>query len=180
MIITVEQLNSYADSYDSDAVRISLKESYIEAATDAVIEYLSYDPRLQTYSEVFSGTGENSLQLSAKPIDTITSLTISGEPVSLGEIVSVSKNSERIIRTGSVFDAGEMNIVVDYSAGFDPLPGAITLAVLRIATLLLSEANGNIGITSKSFQDQSRTFINYTNWDKYLKPLDAYRIMRLE
>ncbi|MCL2381328.1 MAG: hypothetical protein FWC64_07005 [Treponema sp.] len=51
---------------------------------------------------------------------------------------------------------------------------------LRIATMLQTEGGSNIGVTSKSFGDSgSRTFVNYTNFDKYLLPIAAYRKIRI-
>jgi hypothetical protein len=44
---------------------------------------------------------------------------------------------------------------------------------------MLQESDGNIGITGKSMSEDSRTYINYTNYDKWLKKLDALRIVRL-
>ena len=58
------------------------------------------------------------------------------------------------------------------------MPKVIKLSIMRIATLMLSETNGNIGLTGKSFADNSRTFINYSNYKKYLEPLDGLRIVR--
>jgi hypothetical protein len=61
-----------------------------------------------------------------------------------------------------------------------PMPRIITITALRIASILLSESDSNIGVTSKSFGDSGgRTFINYTNFDKYLSPLSAYRLLSI-
>ena len=49
------------------------------------------------------------------------------------------------------------------------------MAVLRIASLMLAEQGGNIGVTSKSFSDQTRTFVNYSNYNKFLQPLAIYK-----
>ncbi|MCF0237027.1 MAG: hypothetical protein HUK24_00390 [Sphaerochaetaceae bacterium] len=57
-------------------------------------------------------------------------------------------------------------------------PSVVPLSIMRIATLMLCETNGNIGVTSKSFADNSRTFISYANYRKYLQPLDPYRKAR--
>ena len=79
------------------------------------------------------------------------------------------------------------NIVADFLR-FDPethvwsddpqqnvCPDVIKLTVKRIATLLLMEAGENIGITGKTMPDNSRTFINYTSYMKYLRPIQNYR-----
>ncbi len=62
--------------------------------------------------------------------------------------------------------------------GGKELPAAVPLSVLRIATLMLSETGGNIGLTGKVFGDNSRTFVNYSNYRKYLQPLDPIRKAR--
>ena len=77
-----------------------------------------------------------------------------------------------------LFPHGEDNILISFTAGWsvEAIPDVIILSILRIATLMLSETGGNIGLTGKSFADNSRTFINYSNYRKYLQPLDALRI----
>ena len=55
------------------------------------------------------------------------------------------------------------------------MPEVVKLSILRVATLMLSESGGNIGLTGKSFDGNSRTFINYSNYRKYLQPLDPLR-----
>lgn len=78
------------------------------------------------------------------------------------------------------------NIVADFlrfdpenydwtSEGLSACPEIIELTIKRIATLLLMEAGENIGVTSKSMPDNSRTFINYTSYFKYLRPIQNYR-----
>lgn len=55
------------------------------------------------------------------------------------------------------------------------VPNLVKLTILRIATLMLMEGGENIGVTGKSFADNSRSFISYTNYMKYLSPLQTYR-----
>jgi hypothetical protein len=62
--------------------------------------------------------------------------------------------------------------------GAADMPSIFKQTTLRIAALLATEANDNIGVTSKQFGDSgSRTFINYTNFDKYLLPLSKYKLI---
>lgn len=60
----------------------------------------------------------------------------------------------------------------------EEMPEVVKLSILRVATLMLSESGGNIGLTGKSFDNNSRTFINYSNYRKYLQPLDPIRDWR--
>ena len=70
------------------------------------------------------------------------------------------------------------NIIVTFTAGFSTdLPAVIKLTVLRIAAILQTESNNNIGISGKSFMDGSRTFMNFTNYDKYLISCSKYKLI---
>jgi len=55
------------------------------------------------------------------------------------------------------------------------VPSIVRLTILRIATLMLMEAGENIGITGKSFADNSRTYIRYNDYKPYFKPLQTLR-----
>ena len=60
------------------------------------------------------------------------------------------------------------------------IPAEIISTILRIASLLQSESESNIGVTSKSFGDSgSRSFVNYTNFNKFLLPISRYRLKRV-
>ncbi len=57
----------------------------------------------------------------------------------------------------------------------EDIPDIVRLTILRIATLMLMEGGENIGVSGKSFSDNSRSFISYTNYHKYLSPLQTFR-----
>jgi hypothetical protein len=92
---------------------------------------------------------------------------------------------ETIIDCGGAAD--ERSPVIAGGSSFDDGPGAASAVpallrqtTLRIAALLLSESDNNIGVTSKSFADSgSRSFLNYTNFDKYLAPLSRHRLVMI-
>lgn len=71
---------------------------------------------------------------------------------------------------------GELEEITD----INEIPEIIKITLMRIAAILQTESDGNVGITSKSFADSgSRTFMNYTNFDKFLTPISNYRIIRI-
>ncbi len=174
-IVNVEQFNQYTNNYEDDPQH--LKEMYLNAAEKVVCNYLGYDPRVREYDEFFSGIGDYKLYLNARDITNVGFVSVKGQPID----VSTLDYKENYIFNRcrqKVFTLGLDNIHVVYTAGFSEMPELIVLTIMRIAALMMEEANGNIGITSKSFADSSRTFINYQNYDKYLKPLDVYRVVR--
>jgi hypothetical protein len=90
---------------------------------------------------------------------------------------SVDSEKEKIIdgngneHTIDGGDAGQRN---------EAVPELIKSTILRIATLLNTESDGNIGINGSSFGESgSRTYVSYTNFDKYLYPISKYKIIRI-
>ena len=92
------------------------------------------------------------------------------------------EDTQQITDLKTTFLKSSQELVGEYLR-FDPeerwtsgeVPEIIRLTVMRIATLMLMEGGENIGVSSKSFSDNSRTFISYTNYQKYLSPLQTYR-----
>ena len=84
-------------------------------------------------------------------------------------------SAQNIVADFLRFDPENYDWTAEGLPGFN-CPDIILLTIKRIATLLLMEAGENIGVTSKSMPDNSRTFINYTSYFKYLRPIQNYRV----
>jgi len=92
------------------------------------------------------------------------------------------EDTAEVVSLKSTFLASAEELVGEYLR-FKPeerwnnetVPSIVRLTILRIATLMLMEGGENIGVTGKSFADNSRSFISYTNYMKYLSPLQTYR-----
>ena len=180
MTVTVETFNAYSGNFEDSPEAVLLKGTFLSSAEEIVSGYLGFDPKAQEYADVtLSGTGGRKLYLPSHQVTALHSLTVDG---TVRESGSYSIHGDHICSTDrhSAFAAGTDNILISYSAGWtaQDMPSVITLSILRVATLMLSETGGNIGLTGKSFADNSRTFINYSNYRKYLQPLDALRIIR--
>lgn len=171
--VTIDQFNEYTNNYEDS----NLKSSYIDAAEQVVKDYLGYDPEIKEYSEYVSGIGDTKLYLNAQPVLMVNELRINDTELPIEDFTCSGQTIYSVDRR-TAFPAGYNNIYVSYVAGYDDVPGIIQLSILRIASLMLQEAGGNIGLTGKAFGDNSRTFINYSNYEKYLKPLDGIRILR--
>lgn len=92
------------------------------------------------------------------------------------------EDSQDTVQLKTTFISAAQELVGEYLR-FNPeeewtsveVPQIVRLTILRIATLMLMEGGENIGVSGKSFADNSRTFISYTNYMKYLSPLQTYR-----
>ena len=174
MIISLEEFQKYTGIIDDND---TINQIYIDTAEELIKNYLGYNPNLTEYNEYYSGDGTQTLQLSAKPVETITAFTIDGVSYQ-AEYFYIQ--DESLFLLDKTFNEGTRNIHLEYTAGYSPLLGIFKMTCLRLSSLLATEAEGNIGITSKSFQDAgTRTFLNTTNYDKYLQVLSPYRIRKL-
>jgi hypothetical protein len=175
--VTLADFKKYAKKVEEDVAGEALYQIYIDSAEQIVKDYLSYNPASQAYTHTLSGSGLSFMQLRAKPVTALTSVTIDGASRAVGDF---RLEDERLYdTTGDIFYLGA-TVVVAYTAGWSSVPGIIKLAVMRIASLLAMEAGENIGVTSTTFDGgNSRTFINYTNFAKYLAPLSSFRVVRL-
>ena len=180
MIVSIAMFNTYSGNFEDSPEAVMLKSSFLTSAEEIIIGYLGYDPTSQQYTDVvLSGTGTHKLYLPSRNITELHAIAVHQSVLDpSGFIPSDDHIRSRAHRW--VFPSGLENIFMSFTAGWetDHMPSVITLSILRIATLMLSETNGNIGLTGKSFADNSRTFINYSNYRKYLQPLDSLRIIR--
>ena len=144
-----------------------------------VSEYLGYNPKQNIYDETFSGIGDYKQYLNARPIKVVSELFVNAMPIPLEFIAPHDDYIYEVFRH-RIFLEGINNIRCSYVAGYSPaeMPEIIKLTILRIAALMLQEQGGNIGLTGKSMGENSRTFINYSNYAKYLEPLEGYRVIK--
>jgi hypothetical protein len=176
--ITVAELQKYSNVHDTDE---ELQQGYIDSAENIIESYLGYSPVCRSYSGHFRGNGSHELQLKARPIVALVSVVIDGASVPLSEF-SFNDDSE-FINCDRVFPRGA-DIKIEYSAGWDPLPDSdnlpriIKLTALRIAALLQTESDSNIGVTSKSFADSgTRAFVNTVDYHRYLIQISSYKLL---
>lgn len=179
MIVPVEVFNAYSGNYEDSPESVEMKKTFLLSAEEIVSSYLSYHPEEKLYSDVaLTGMDRSHVLLPTRPIKELVELLVDGVAIPEEEILFFDDRI-RFKKRSRIFKK-ESEIIVAYKGGWnvDDMPAVIRLSIMRIATLMLSETGGNIGLTGKSFADNSRTFINYSNYKKYLEPLDGLRIVR--
>ena len=168
MIVTKEELEGFTGIEFEDGNNIA--ELFIGAAQNIVENYLGYEIESKEYTKHFALHSSNVIKCGVKNITVVKEITIDGTPVEDYYI-----DDDRIILKQPVISD---NIIITFTAGFGTdLPDIIKLTVLRIAALLQTESNNNIGISGKSFMDGSRTFVNFTNFDRYLIACSKYKLI---
>lgn len=168
MIVTKEELQGYTGVEFENGNNIA--ELFIGAAQNIVENYLGYEIETKEYTKHFELHSSNVIKAGVKNITAVSEITIDGTLVEDYYI-----DDDKIILKQPVISD---NIIVKFTAGFSTdLPQIIKLTVLRIAALLQTESNNNIGISGKSFMDGSRTFMNFVNYDKYLIQTSKYKLI---
>lgn len=179
MRVSIETFNAYSGNHEDTEGAVLCKKTFLESAVTIVKDYLGFDPSEKEYTdEELEGDLAKGLWLSARNVKEVKTLSLGGYELPpeewrlRGDMIVLTDRCQSPFRKG--------RFTVTFTAGWsdEEMPSVIVLSVLRIATLMLTEGNGNIGLTGKSYADNSRTFINYSNYRKYLQPLDGLRIMR--
>ena len=168
MVVTKEELEGFTGVQFESGNNIA--DLFIGAAQNIVESYLGYEIESKEYTKHFALHSSNIIKCGVKNITAVSEITINGTPT-----VDYYIDDDKIILNQPVISD---NIIVTFTAGFSTdLPDIIKLTVLRIAALLQTESNNNIGISGKSFMDGSRTFMNFTNFDKYLIACSKYKLI---
>ena len=169
MVVTKEELQGFTGVEFESGNNIA--ELFIGSAQNIVESYLGYEIESKEYTKHFALHSSNVIKCGVKNITAVSEITIDGTPVENYYI----DNDKIILKQPVISD----NIIITFTAGFgEDLPAIIKLTVLRIAALLQTESNNNIGISGKSFIDGSRTFTNFTNFSKYLDVCSKYKLIR--
>ena len=168
MVVTKEELLGFTGIEFESGNNIA--ELFIGSAQNIVENYLGYEIESKEYTKHFALHSSNVIKVGVKNITNVTEITVDGTLVEDYYI-----DDDKIILKNPVISD---NIIITFTAGFgEDLPQIIKLTVLRIAALLQTESNNNIGISGKSFMDGSRTFVSYTNYDKYLISCSKYKLI---
>ena len=168
MVVTKEELEGFTGVQFESGNNIA--ELFIGAAQNIVENYLGYEIESKEYVKHFALHSSNIIKCGVKNITAVKEITVDGTLVENYYI-----DDDKIILNQPVISD---NIIVTFTAGFSTdLPQIIKLTGLRIAALLQTESNNNIGISGKSFMDGSRTFTNFTNFARYLIACSKYKLI---
>ena len=170
--------DTYSGNFESSLEEVSLKQTFLNSAMEMVSSYIGYSIEEKIYEdELIESAGSRVLFFPASPIKEITYLSIGG--LTFDTNILKFKGDKVHIKGYGYFPKGFA--VATFKAGWteENLPSTIKETILRIATLMLAETNGNIGVTSKTFGDNTRSFVQYTNYAKYLEPLQMYKLYKV-
>lgn len=150
-LTTLEAVKSYlklntVQLSDGDIV---LLEELINGSSSVIEGYCKRKFKEQPLVEEYDGFGKNYLLLEQYPVKSIQSIYID-EIVLDPQEYKVKKNNGVLIRKGSVWPVGDINISVSYTAGLTEIPADLELACKH---LVMSYFKSDIASFSTTFQD---------------------------
>lgn len=174
-LVSLAEFATYSGDYEDDEKVIKLKIQLLQSAQSVVESYLNYSLSSGLHIDSHIGFNNAVIYLNNKPVSAVNSVTVNDK-----EFYDYDFNCESIFRTDNKTFRDDDKVVIEYETNINAVPPLVKTTILRIATLMLQESGENIGITGKSASDgMSRTYISYSNYDKYLKPLEKYRVFKL-
>lgn len=178
-IVSNATFSEYSGYYpgDSTSTRIS---QYLSTAQQVVESYLGYKLVKAEYTEKHRMHWDSeAVLLNNLPVKSVSTFKVNDSVVSASDYTVKYYGIEYPLKSGDKYE-------VTYTAGYGTLTEgvwdfsdadpAIVSTILRIAALLHAESEGNIGFTGTNLGNSSRTFVNYTSYQKYLTPINGFRV----
>jgi hypothetical protein len=132
-LVTLEQAYAWLGiTAGSDDANLQLA---ISAYSQAIASWCSRNFVVSTYNEVYDGHGGGRLMTKNWPITAVSSLSVNGQPINAATGVPGIGYafSDRSVVLGGCdqFWRGLQNILITYTAGFDPIPADLQMACLE-------------------------------------------------
>lgn len=175
MIISIEEFANY-NNLQFDTNEEPIIQNIINYGESVVTSFLRYDLVQKDYAIFIDGYCTYFLSLPFKPISNLTKIEIDGIEIDLTKLI-IRENKIIHREKLPIFKDGLQNIYVECKGGFATIPPEIKGVTLEIASLIWSNKGQNIGVTSKADEFGNKTFINYSNFDKYLNRINHHRIL---
>lgn len=171
----MDKFQWYLNDFEDSEEAIALKRQYLTTAKEIVEGYLGYSLDIHDVEEEHISIHSKDIYLREFPVEEVYAVKINGKYVPAPH---VERRGDHVRVHACIPCNAE--IEVQYCAGYRKIPDIVEQTIFRLASLLKTEANGNIGLTSRSYgNDGSRSYLNYTSYAKYLEPLYPLRSTKL-
>lgn len=143
----------------------------VTAVSVGIQNWLSRDLKAVERTETYDGTGSDLLLLRLAPVTSVARVLVDGREV---PAAAYRATPSALVRVGGWWPAGWGNVVVTYTAGYNPIPVDVEQACLELAALRWRERD-RIGLASKGFGQETTTFITKDMPDSVRTALLDYR-----
>lgn len=171
-----EWLSIPSTTTTSDALLTRL----LNAATAFMDTYMGRDGLLSAArTETRSGTGHKRLMTRHWPVTAVAAVTVNGEaiPVSSSwDATGYTHDADSIVLRNRVFDKGDLNVSLSYTAGYAAVPADIVQACIELAGLKFRTRDTSAsGWVSKSLAGETVSFSQKDMSSSVKTTLDEYK-----
>ncbi len=161
-LCTLAQCQAWIVPTPKPADNALLSDILIPGASDFITHYLNRFIPLADYEEIRDGQGGPTMVFANYPVLSVASLTIGTRviPPSLNRISFgyVFNRTSITLRGGERFWRESQNVIIDYTAGHQTIPPAITEACIELVAVAYKERS-RLGVVSENVQGlQSDTY----------------------
>lgn len=173
----MDKFQWYLNDFEDSEEALSLKNQYLITAKEIVENYLGYSIDIHDVTEEHISLHSRDIYLREFPVQEVYSVKINGRPLP-APYFTLRGDHVRIVEHFCI--PCDAEIEVQYCAGYRKIPDIVEQTIFRLGSLLKTEANGSIGLTSKSYGNEgSRAYVNFTSFDRYLEPLFPLKTCKL-
>jgi hypothetical protein len=131
------------------------------AASDFVETWCSRRFAVAAYTDVRDGSGQARMTMSCRPVVSVAALAIDGAAIPAAGSITGSGwflNGDTVQLFGYVFNRGQANVMISYSAGFATIPAAVAQAVIELAAMRYRERS-RTGMASVAAAGETTSFV---------------------
>ncbi|UCD57332.1 MAG: phage gp6-like head-tail connector protein [Candidatus Hydrogenedentota bacterium] len=179
-LTTLANVKEYLDIESDDTTFDSFLQRSIAASSRQIEAYCNRRFEIQNYSENYDGNASDILFLNSTPIVSVSSLSIDDETLQADEF-KVYDDYVRLV--SRLFTPGELNVSVDYDAGYfdaqsDPPPADVEDACIQLVAFKFN-VRGADGLTQRRANQTADSFAGVAIPLSAAIILDKYRRAKL-
>ena len=134
----------------------------ITAASSAMQSWMSRNIPQASYTDTRSGNGRQALTLWNTPIIAVSALTVDGNTVPAAPAPAIknygfSFDGDTIYLRGYLFGKGQMNVTIQYTAGYAVVPVDLAQACIELVVYRYRERE-RIGMASKAMAGETTAY----------------------
>lgn len=168
-LTTVANLKAWlsisADTADAQLQRL------VTAVSVGILNWLGRDLKAVERIEAYDGSGSDLLLLRQVPVVSVARVIVDGQEIPAS---TYRATTTALVRVSGWWPTGWGNVVVTYTAGYDPIPYDVEQACLELAALRWKERD-RIGLASKGMGQETTAFITKDMPDSVRTALLDYR-----
>lgn len=136
-------------------------ESLIPRAQAGILNYLQRNIERGSITETRDGNGGIALMLRHTPVVSVESVSVNGVtiPAAASRTATGWWLADRVlVLNGYRFSVGIGNVVISYTAGYDPVPGDIAQCCIEIVALLMKRPD-HVDVSSKTLAGETIAYL---------------------